>query len=90
MFMVQSSSSLRRSLVAKRSTVIRDVPNVSPQAGHLLDPDQLVDVDRLVGAYYDEQPDPSVEEQRVAFGTSGHRGSSLARTFNEAHVLAMS
>ena len=66
------------------------MPDVSPQAGHLLDPDQLVDVDRLVGAYYDEQPDPSVEEQRVAFGTSGHRGTSLSRTFNEAHVLAMS
>ncbi len=66
------------------------MPDVSPQAGHLLDPDQLVDVDRLVGAYYDEQPDPSVKEQRVAFGTSGHRGTSLSRTFNEAHVLAMS
>ena len=66
------------------------MPDVSPQAGHLLDPDQLVDVDRLVGAYYDEQPDPSVDEQRVAFGTSGHRGTSLARTFNEAHVVAMS
>ncbi len=66
------------------------MPDVSPQAGHLLDPDQLVNVDRLVGAYYDEQPDPSVKEQRVAFGTSGHRGTSLSRTFNEAHVLAMS
>jgi phosphoglucomutase len=64
--------------------------NASPQAGHLLEPDQLVDVDGLVAAYYDDRPDPSVEEQRVAFGTSGHRGSSLVRTFNEAHVLAMS
>jgi phosphoglucomutase len=47
-------------------------------------------LERLVDAYYEEQPDPLVAEQRVAFGTSGHRGSSLARTFNEAHVLAVS
>jgi phosphoglucomutase len=63
---------------------------VSPMAGRLPDPSLLVDVDRLVGAYYDETPDPSVPAQRVAFGTSGHRGSSFERTFNEAHVLAMS
>jgi phosphoglucomutase len=63
---------------------------VSPLAGQLPDPSLLVDVDRLVGAYYDETPDPSVPAQRVAFGTSGHRGSSFERTFNEAHVLAMS
>jgi phosphoglucomutase len=62
---------------------------VSPLAGRLPDPSRLVDVDRLIGAYYDESPDPAVPEQRVAFGTSGHRGSSLARTFNEAHVLAI-
>jgi phosphoglucomutase len=49
-----------------------------------------IDLDRLVGAYYDDQPDPSVPEQRVSFGTSGHRGSASARTFNEAHVLAIS
>jgi phosphoglucomutase len=49
-----------------------------------------IDLDRLVGAYYDDQPDPSVPEQRVSFGTSGHRGSASARTFNEAHVLATS
>ena len=48
------------------------------------------DLDRLVGAYYDDSPDPSAPEQRVAFGTSGHRGSATARTFNEAHVLAIS
>src|SRR3954453_7979497 len=59
-------------------------------AGRLADPSMLVDVDRLVSAYYEDQPDPSVDEQRVSFGTSGHRGSSLARTFNEAHVLAIS
>jgi len=50
----------------------------------------MVDVARLVGAYYDERPDPSEPGQRVVFGTSGHRGSSLRCTFNEAHVLAIS
>ncbi len=47
-------------------------------------------MDRLVSAYHEDQPDPSVDEQRVSFGTSGHRGTSTARTFNEAHVLAIS
>jgi phosphoglucomutase len=60
-----------------------------PFAGALLDESQLVNVARLIGAYYDNPPDPSVPEQRVAFGTSGHRGSSLRTTFNEAHVLAI-
>jgi phosphoglucomutase len=64
--------------------------SVSPLAGRLPDPSSLIDVDRLVSAYYDDQPDPSVAEQRVTFGTSGHRGSSAARTFNEWHVLAIS
>jgi phosphoglucomutase len=63
---------------------------VSPAAGQLPDPSSLIDVDRLVRAYYEEQPDSSVPEQRVSFGTSGHRGSAPARTFNEAHVLAIS
>ena len=62
----------------------------SPLAGQLPDPSSLIDVHRLVSAYYEDQPDPSVTEQRVSFGTSGHRGSSPARTFNEAHVLAIS
>jgi phosphoglucomutase len=48
----------------------------------------LVDVDRLVGAYYDLKPDPRIPAQAVAFGTSGHRGSSLNRSFNEDHILA--
>ncbi len=51
--------------------------------------EMLVNVPRLVSAYYTEQPDPEEPAQRVAFGTSGHRGSSLERTFNEDHVLAM-
>jgi phosphoglucomutase len=62
--------------------------SVSPDAGRLPDPDDLVDVDRLLTAYYELSPDLSVPAQRVAFGTSGHRGSSLEATFNERHVLA--
>jgi phosphoglucomutase len=50
----------------------------------------LVDVSRLITAYYSERPDPIVPAQRVAFGTSGHRGSSFEGGFNEAHVLAIS
>ena len=49
----------------------------------------LIDVARLRRLYFDERPDPAVPEQRVAFGTSGHRGSSLKRAFNEAHILAV-
>src|SRR3954462_10655392 len=63
--------------------------SVSEHAGQLADATDLVDVDALVGAYFDERPDPSVDAQRVAFGTSGHRGTATARTFNEAHVLAI-
>jgi phosphoglucomutase len=51
--------------------------------------DQIVDVDALIGAYYDRQPDPSVPSQRVAFGTSGHRGSAFTTAFNEWHILAV-
>jgi phosphoglucomutase len=50
----------------------------------------LVNVPRLVTAYYTEAPDPSVPEQRVAFGTSGHRGSAFEKAFNEWHILAIS
>ncbi len=49
----------------------------------------LVNVPRLVTAYYTEEPDPSVPEQRVAFGTSGHRGSAFEKAFNEWHILAI-
>jgi phosphoglucomutase len=63
--------------------------SVSERAGRLPDPESLVDVDALIGAYYDERPDPAVAGERVAFGTSGHRGTSTAATFNEAHVLAV-
>ncbi len=62
---------------------------VHPNAGKPADPAELINVPRLITAYYTEQPDPSVPEQRVAFGTSGHRGSSLDNAFNEAHILAI-
>jgi phosphoglucomutase len=62
----------------------------NPRAGQLPERGELVDVDRLIAAYYDQRPDPSDPAQRVAFGTSGHRGSSFAGTFNEAHVVAIS
>ena len=60
---------------------------ISERAGRPADPSILVDVDRLLAAYF-EAPDPSDPTQRVAFGTSGHRGSSLNGAFNEAHIAA--
>ena len=64
--------------------------HVSPLAGTGARPDQLVDVAKLVDAYYANKPDPGVPAQRVAFGTSGHRGSSFSSSFNEDHILAIS
>jgi phosphoglucomutase len=61
---------------------------ISERAGKPAEPSMLVDVDRLVAAYYDIHPDPSAPAQSVSFGTSGHRGSSLNGTFNEDHILA--
>jgi phosphoglucomutase len=61
-----------------------------PRAGQPAEPGDLVDVAHLVTAYFTEHPDPSQPEQRVAFGTSGHRGSSLRGSFNEDHVIAIS
>ena len=63
---------------------------ISPLAGKSAQAAQLVDVGKLVDAYYSVHPDPAVPAQRVAFGTSGHRGSSFDASFNEAHVLAIS
>lgn len=63
---------------------------LSPFAGKTAPAQLLVDIPRLVTAYYTQRPDPSVATQRVAFGTSGHRGSSFDGSFNEAHVLAIS
>ncbi len=63
--------------------------HISPLAGKPAPASSLVDIARLVTAYYSEVPEPSVAAQRVAFGTSGHRGSSFAVSFNERHVLAI-
>ena len=63
---------------------------INPLAGHPPPEAMLLDVAKLVTAYYAEIPDPSVPAQRVAFGTSGHRGSAFEKTFNEWHVLAIS
>lgn len=63
---------------------------ISPLAGKPAPASILVDVSKLIAAYYDEIPDPSLKEQRVSFGTSGHRGSSFKRSFNENHILAIS
>jgi phosphoglucomutase len=62
---------------------------ISPLAGKPAPPGILVDVPRLVSAYYTGVPDPAVPGQRVAFGTSGHRGSSFRLAFNEWHILAI-
>jgi phosphoglucomutase len=62
----------------------------SPRAGLPAEPSDLIDVSVLVDAYYANHPDVSVPEQRVSFGTSGHRGSSLTTTFNEDHIVATS
>jgi phosphoglucomutase len=64
--------------------------HVSPLAGTPVQPSQLVDVAKLIDAYYCIKPDPKNPLQRVAFGTSGHRGSSFAGSFNEDHILAIS
>jgi phosphoglucomutase len=61
----------------------------SPLAGRPAPPDLLVDLDRLAAAYYDRVPDPDDPDQQVSFGTSGHRGSSLRGSFNEAHIAAI-
>src|SRR5262249_28507408 len=63
---------------------------LSPLAGQPTPASLLVDVAKLVAAYYSEKPDPGIAAQRVAFGTSGHRGSAFARSFNENHILATS
>jgi phosphoglucomutase len=63
---------------------------INPLAGKPAEPAMLVNVPKLVTAYYTEVPDPKVSAQRVAFGTSGHRGSAFDKAFNEWHILAIS
>ena len=62
---------------------VKDAPRIDPRAGQLPSAGQLVDTAKLIDAYYTRCPDPAVPAQRVAFGTSGHRGSSFDRSFNE-------
>ena len=62
----------------------------NPLAGKPVPAAQRVDIGKLLAAYFDLRPDPSIAAQQVAFGTSGHRGCSFDRSFNEAHVLAIS
>ncbi|MEO8560543.1 MAG: phosphoglucomutase (alpha-D-glucose-1,6-bisphosphate-dependent) [bacterium] len=62
---------------------------VDPRAGKLPDPSMLANIPRLVSAYYTRHPDPARRDERVSFGTSGHRGSSLTASFTESHILAI-
>jgi len=64
--------------------------SVNPAAGKPASVDQLANIPRLVANYYEVRPDPEVPAQKVAFGTSGHRGSSSKGSFNEDHILAIS
>src|SRR3954449_4902288 len=66
------------------------VANVNPLAGKIAESSMLTNIPRLVTAYFAGKPDPAVASQRVAFGTSGHRGSAFNNAFNEAHILAIS
>ncbi len=68
----------------------KETMEVSPLAGKPAKPEMLVNVPKLVTAYYTKTPDPSIPEQRVSFGTSGHRGSAFEKAFNEWHILAIS
>lgn len=61
---------------------------MTSRAGLPAEESDLIDVDELIAAYYDRVPDPEVPGERVVFGTSGHRGSSLSNSFNERHILA--
>src|SRR5215470_6037635 len=67
----------------------QEIMPVSPFAGKPADTAMLINVPKLVTAYYTGRPDPSIPGERVVFGTSGHRGCSLDNAFNEAHILAI-
>src|SRR5687768_5120462 len=82
-----ASSRVRCSLALESAA--RAAVTMNPLAGTLPQPDQLTNIPRLITAYYEAKPDPTIAAQRVSFGTSGHRGSSLASGFNEWHVLAI-
>src|SRR4030095_8243174 len=79
----------KRLWMRPRGGRLSPMPN-SPRAGQPAQPEDLVDVDALLASYHDRHPDPSIHAERVAFGTSGHRGSSLSTTFNDDHIAATS
>ena len=72
-----------------QAVLAKDASRIDPRAGQLPSAGQLVDTAKLIDAYYTRRPDSQVAAERVAFGTSGHRGSSFDSSFNEAHVLAI-
>jgi phosphoglucomutase len=74
----------------RNAVTAEELMEVNPLAGKPADPASLVNVPKLVTAYYTETPDPSVPGQRVSFGTSGHRGSAFEKAFNEWHIFAIS
>src|SRR6202012_5155715 len=65
------------------------MPDIHPLAGKPVPPSMLANIPRLVTAYFAGKLDPKIATQRVAFGTSGHRGSAFNLAFNEAHILAI-
>src|SRR5262245_37762808 len=83
--MLSRLKAIASSLIIER----KEPMSISPLAGKPADPSLLINVPRLVTAYYTRQPDPSVPGQRVVFGTSGHRGCALDNAFNEGHILAI-
>src|SRR6188472_3375672 len=83
-------SSVPWSQVTGQGRSLHDGTMADPRAGTLAQPSDLVDVAHLVTAYYTLEPDPDDVDQQVAFGTSGHRGSSLDVAFNDDHIAATS
>src|SRR5512146_3127926 len=63
--------------------------SIDPRAGTLVEPSKVLDVGKLIDAFFSQKPDASVAAQRVSFGTSGHRGCAFDTTFNENHIVAI-
>ncbi len=87
--MVVGASGLPGDVSARPPPGAGTIGPMHARAGQPALPEDLIDVDQVVGAYYDLTPDPDDPAQQVAFGTSGHRGSSLDHAFNEAHIVAI-
>src|SRR5215218_9533147 len=77
-----------RGVVGRRRSRHSEDMSATSRAGQPAEPSDLVDVSELLAAYADRVPDPDDPDQEVAFGTSGHRGTSLKTSFNEHHILA--